>query len=107
MVSTQDLEQDPGGPGLSTHWQQRRGLLSAAGASRHLNVWDMGSEQMWKQWEVMMRALVLCRRGCWLCNSLRRRRRRSLGSVQRGMCCQNLQGLLVKRGVDLVKKEVD
>ncbi|CAM9821629.1 unnamed protein product [Ectocarpus sp. 13 AM-2016] len=47
-----DLEQDPGGPGLATHWQQRRGLLSAAGASRHLNVWDMGSEQMWKQWEV-------------------------------------------------------
>ncbi|CAM9288968.1 unnamed protein product, partial [Hapterophycus canaliculatus] len=38
--------------GLVTHWQQRRGLLSAAGACRQLNVWDLASEQLWTEWEV-------------------------------------------------------
>lgn len=48
----QDLIAGQSGPGLVTHWQQRRGLLSAAGASRLLRIWDLGSEQLWAEWNV-------------------------------------------------------
>ncbi|CAN0509648.1 unnamed protein product, partial [Laminaria digitata] len=40
------------GPGLVTHWQQRLGLLAAAGPSPLLRVWDLGSERLWTEWKV-------------------------------------------------------
>ena len=43
---------------MVTQWQQRRGLLSAAGPSPFLRVWDMASEQLWSQWEVGHRLVL-------------------------------------------------
>lgn len=54
----QDLQAGQRGPGLVTHWQQRQGLLTVAGPSPLVRVWDMGSEKLWTKWPVPPNCLV-------------------------------------------------
>lgn len=41
-----------------THWQQRPGLLVAAGNAPMFRIWDMGREQLWSSWSLGSDACV-------------------------------------------------
>lgn len=49
---SQDMKAGRDGPGLVTHWQQRPGILIAAGGSPLLRMWDLAREQLWSYWPV-------------------------------------------------------